>query len=265
MGRTLEVVRWEAEEAAWDMAVSHALLRRVAAGELPATLRLYRPAPAVAFGRLDRLRPGFDRAVAAAGPAGFAPVLRVAGGHAAAYDRRSLGIDLLVPEADPVPRMHARFEDAAARMAAALGAVGVDARVGELAGEYCPGAYSVNARGAVKLAGAAQRVVRGGSLLAAVIVVGGGNEIRRVLEDVYAALGMPWNPRTAGAVQDETPGSDVDAVERALREAYADNHELRESGLDDGTLALAGELIGRHRLPGTAAPPRGASPAAARR
>ena len=52
--------------AALELAVSHALLTRVAAGELPSTLRVYQPAPAVAFGKLDTLRPGYADAVAAA-------------------------------------------------------------------------------------------------------------------------------------------------------------------------------------------------------
>ena len=50
-----------AGSAALELAVSHALLTRVAAGELPPTLRVYRPAPAVAFGKLDTLRPGLPR------------------------------------------------------------------------------------------------------------------------------------------------------------------------------------------------------------
>jgi octanoyl-[GcvH]:protein N-octanoyltransferase len=231
------------------MAVSHALLRRVAARELPATLRFYRPAPAVAFGRLDALRPGFGAAAAAAARHGFAPVLRVAGGHAAAYDRDSVGIDLATPEDVLAGGLQERFEDAAGRFAAALGAVGVDARVGEVAGEYCPGAYSVNARGAVKLVGAAQRVVRGGALMAAVVVVRGGDRVRAVLEDVYAALGLNWDPRTAGAAEDEVPGLTAGAVEAALRAAYGAGHALRAAEMDAGTLRLAEALVAGHRLP----------------
>src|SRR5439155_23588238 len=40
------------DDPALDLAVSHALLRRVAARDAPATMRLYRPGPTVAFGRL---------------------------------------------------------------------------------------------------------------------------------------------------------------------------------------------------------------------
>ena len=52
------------------------------------------------------------------------------------------------PIADPQPpkRTYERFEEVAGLIADALRALGVDARVGEVPGEYCPGAYSVNAR-----------------------------------------------------------------------------------------------------------------------
>jgi octanoyl-[GcvH]:protein N-octanoyltransferase len=248
-GAPLRVLRWEAEEAAWDMAVSHALLRRVAAGE-PPVLRVYRPVPTVAFGRLDALRPGFAAAVAAARARGFDPVLRVAGGHAAAYDGGSVGVDLVTRSAELTAGMQARFEDAAGRFRVGLASLGVDARVGEVPGEYCPGAYSVNARGAVKLVGAAQRVVRGAALMAAVVVVRGGAGIRAVLADVYAALELEWDERTAGAVEDEVPGVGPDAVEAAVRAAYARDFDLVPAALDPATRALARTLVERHRLPG---------------
>src|SRR5947207_14110882 len=74
-----------ADDPPLDLAVSHALLRRVAAGAVPATLRVYRPGPTVAFGRLDALTDGFAGAVAAAREHGFLPALPTAGGRAPAY------------------------------------------------------------------------------------------------------------------------------------------------------------------------------------
>ena len=85
-----------------------------------------------------------------------------------------------------------------------------DARVGEVEGEYCPGEFSVNARGRVKLIGAAQRIIRGAWLLSSVVVVDGAETLRAVLEDVYAALGLEWDPGTVGAVAEEAPGVGVD-------------------------------------------------------
>ena len=230
-------------DAAYELAISHALLTRVGAGELPSTLRVYRPAPAVAFGKLDTLRPGFADAVQAARDHGYEPVLRLPGGHAAAYHRESLCIDVVWSLADPVPGTHERFAAEGERLAGALRTLGVDARVGEVPGEYCPGAYSVNARGRVKLIGTAQRLIRGAALLGASIVVGDGRGIRAVLDDVYAALAFPWDASTAGAVGEEAPVG-VDAVRAAVLAA----HELPASEPDAETLALARRLAAQRAL-----------------
>jgi octanoyl-[GcvH]:protein N-octanoyltransferase len=108
----------------------------------------------------------------------------------------------------------------------------VQAAVGEIPGEYCPGEYSVHGTdpsdGAhrVKLVGTAQRVVAGGWLFSSVIVVENSQPIRKVLTDSYAALGLDWDPATAGAVDDLVPGVDVAAVEEALLSVYAGNATL---------------------------------------
>jgi octanoyl-[GcvH]:protein N-octanoyltransferase len=237
------------DDPALDVAVGHALLERVARRRLGATLRVYRPGPTVAFGRLDTLRVGFGAAVAAARAHGFEPVLRQPGGHAAAYDAGSLCLDVVRPEAEAIPALQARFEEAGALLAGALRGLGVDARVGEVPGEYCPGQWTVSARGRVKLAGTAQRLVRGGSLLGAVVVVRGGARVRAVLEAVNARIGIEWDPATAGAAEDEVPGLGVDAVERAVLDAYAAREPLEDGALDTATVARARALAAeRHRL-----------------
>jgi len=238
------------DDPALDVAVGHALLERAARGAAEPTLRVYRPGATVAFGRLDVLAPGFGAAVAAARAHGFTPVMRQPGGHAAAYDGGSLCLDQVRPEAEAIPALQARFAAAAELLAGALRAVGVDARVGEVAGEYCPGQWTVSARGRVKLVGTAQRLVRGGSLLGAVVVVRGGARVRAVIEDVNAALGLEWDPATAGAAEDDVPGLTVDAVERAVLEAYAAaaGAPLREGALDADAIARARELAARNRL-----------------
>ena len=72
--------------------------------------------------------------------------------------------------------------------------------------EYCPGDYSVNARGQTKLAGIGQRLIKGAWHIGGVIVVDEGERVRDVLVPVYEALGLDWDPATAGAVADEVPG-----------------------------------------------------------
>ena len=229
---------------ALEVAVAHALVERVNEGAFGSVLRLYRPAPTLAFGRLDALRPGFADAVAAARAHGFEPVIRAPGGHAVAYHEGCLGIDELLGEADPIAGMHERFRQTGERIAGALRSLGVDARVGRVPGEFCPGEFTVNARGAVKLVGTAQRVLRHASLLAASVAVTDADRLRDVLVDVYAALELDMDPATAGGVADEAAVT-VDDVEAAVLAAYGD---LEVAALDDETLARATALLPRHEI-----------------
>jgi octanoyl-[GcvH]:protein N-octanoyltransferase len=207
-------------------------------------VRLYRPAATVAFGRLDALRPGFPAAVRAARAHGFEPVLRAPGGHAVAYHEGCLGIDEVLWERDPIAGLQERFAASSERLAGALATLGVDARVGRVPREFCPGEFTVNARGRVKLVGTAQRVVRHASLLAASIAVTGADALRAVLEDVYSALELDWDPATLGGVADEVAGATVDAVEAAVRAAYPGE----ETTLGAEVLAAAEALGPRHEL-----------------
>jgi octanoyl-[GcvH]:protein N-octanoyltransferase len=237
------------DDPALDVAVGHALLEAARARAIGPALRVYRPGPTVAFGRLDALAAGFGAAVAAARAHGFEPVMRQPGGHAAAYDSGALCVDVVRPETEAIPALQPRFAEAADLFAAALRAVGVDARVGEIPGEYCPGAWTVSAGGRVKLVGTAQRVVRGASLLGAVVLVRGGARVRAVLEDVNAALGLAWDPATAGAAEDDVPGLSVEAVEAAVLDAYGARFgPLSEAGLDAATVARAREIAAERRL-----------------
>ena len=237
------------DRPALDVAVSHALLVRVARGELAPTVRLYRPAPTMAFGRLDALRPGFAEAGEAARDAGFAPIVRLAGGHAAAYDEQSLIYEEIVATLDVTAGLHDRFRDGADLLADAVAGLGVETHVGEIPGEYCPGAYTVSAAGRLKLVGIAQRAVRGGALLSAFILVGGGDRLRAALFDVYRALEIAWRPATAGALEDVAPGITMADVEEAVLAARGEDLELSPAAVDAQTLALARDLEKRHRWP----------------
>ena len=245
----MQLIRESAgEPASLEVAVSHALLQRVARGELPALLRVYRPVPTVAFGKLDALAPGYRDAVRAARGQGFEPVLRAPGGHAAAYDAGTVGFDYVVPVESPFGALREIFGAVSDAVAAALSDLGVDAQVGAVPGEYCPGDFTVNARGRAKLAGTAQRAIRGGSLLGGFVTVAGSGRLRAVLEPVYAALALDWDPATVGAVEDELPGVGVDDVERALVSVLGRGAE--PARLDDATLQLARELQPGHALDG---------------
>lgn len=222
---------------------------RVASGDLPETLRMARPAPVVAFAKQDAVAPGYEEAVAAAAEAGFGAVLRLAGGRAAVFHEGTLEVAHAAPDPEPRLRIHERFRAEAEIVVDALKGLGADARLGEVPGEYCPGRWSVNAAGRRKLAGTGQRVVHGGSHTGTVIVVDGAARVRQVLEPVYAALGLDWDPATAGAVDEEVPGTSFADVREALLAEYRRRHELVPGALDDETLALAEELAAEHRPP----------------
>jgi octanoyl-[GcvH]:protein N-octanoyltransferase len=225
-------------------------MQRVAAGELPETLRLARPGAMLAFAKQDAVAPGYGAAVRAARAGGFEPVLRLAGGRAAVFHEATIALAHAVPHPDPRAGIHSRFDWTAGLISRALNAVGVAARVGEVPGEYCPGGYSVNARGAVKLAGIGQRIIAGGSHLGGVIVVGEPSRVRDVLIPVYEALGLAWDPATVGAVESELGRTDRaawTAVRDALVAEYAREYELVEAELDPETIALARRLAPEHR------------------
>jgi octanoyl-[GcvH]:protein N-octanoyltransferase len=240
------------DDPAFDTAVSQATMRRVAAGELPETLRLARPARVVAFAKRDALAPGYAEAVAAARAAGFGSMLRLAGGRAAVFHEGTLELAHAVPDPDPRRTIHDRFEATAELIARALAGLGIDARVGEVPGEYCPGRWSVNAGGARKLAGIGQRVISGGAHVGTVIVAEDAAAVRRVLEPVYAALSLEWDPATVGAV--ERPWA---SVRDALLAEYARRFELVEDAVDAETLALARTLVNssNKRPPGASVGP----------
>ncbi len=204
------------EDPALDMALTHALLRGVAAGRAPDTARVFLPGPSMSFGRLDVRRPGFGRAAAAAAALGWEPVVRLGGGHVAAYDAGSVVVELVTATPPGSVGIQERFASGTALLVGALADCGVDPEVGELPGEYCPGRWSIHLRGGPKVAGAAQRVVRGAALFTAVVVVEGGPRIREALVAVQDALGVAWDPATAGAAEDGAPGLRAAAVAAAL-------------------------------------------------
>ena len=221
---------------------------RVAAGELPETLRIARPGTTVAFAKRDAVSPGYDAAVRAAREQGFEPTIRLAGGRAAVFHDGTMEIGHAVPETEPRAGIHERFRQTAGRLARALVTLGVDARVGEVDGEYCPGRYSVNARGAVKLAGIGQRVVGGGSHTGVVVVIEGEERINAVLTPVYSALGLDWEPGASGSVRTEEASATWERVSDALITEYAREYDVIDAEVDPETLALAHELVGEHRV-----------------
>lgn len=237
-----------AARAAYDTGVSRALLHAAARGEARESLRLHVPSDVVAFSVLDRARPGFREAVSAARAGGWGAILRLAGGRAAVFHAETIAFAWCIPDAEPRGSIAQRFDWIAGVVARALQSLGVDARVGAVPGEYCPGDHSVNARGAIKLMGVGQRLVKGAAHVGGVIVVKRSDRVRDALGPVYAAMGVDWNPASAGAVDDEAPGVTRADVLAALQGEIAREAELAPARLDARWLAEAETLAGEHAI-----------------
>ena len=197
-------------------------------------LRIYRPEPTVAFGQRDSRLPGFEAAQEVCRRRGFEPLVRRAGGRAAAYHRGSLIVDHIEPDTDPIRESQARFSAFAELYAEAMAASGVPTRIGPLPDEYCFGEYSVHGvhpdqpDRRVKLIGTAQRQIASGWLFSSSFIVEDGAAIRRVLSESYEAMNLPWDPLTAGAASDLVSDVTVEVVETSLLGAYAQFWDLQE-------------------------------------
>jgi octanoyl-[GcvH]:protein N-octanoyltransferase len=237
-------------DQALEMALASAMLRRVSRGGSGSVLRVYRPAAgAVAFGRRDLRLPGLPDAVRAARAAGLAPVVRAPGGRAVGYSGQALVVDHVSPDPHGPSGLTARFKEYGELWAEVLRGLGVDARVGEVAGEYCPGAFSVNARGRVKLVGTAQRMVRGAWLFSAVLMFADADRLRPALAAVHRALDLPFDEQVVGCVADEVSGLTLDLVEAVVLSAYDERFGLEPATAPEDLLAEAAALAADHRVP----------------
>jgi octanoyl-[GcvH]:protein N-octanoyltransferase len=242
-----------------DVALGAALLQQVGAGASE-LLRVYRPRPTPAFSGRDCASPGIEAAAAAAVAHGFAPVRRGPGGRAAAYHPGTVCLDHIGPiTAGPtrpgsgpdVDQIRPRFTLFADLLTGALRSLGVDAQLGPVPGEYCPGEFSINDGRGHKLVGTAQRLVRGAWLFGTVIVVEDADPVRSVLDEVYRALGLDWNPASVGAVRDVAPGAGPVEVVAAVLRAYREIGEPAPADLPPGALDLAAARRDLHLVTGS--------------
>ena len=213
-----------AARAAADDDVSHVApvlreARRLGLGERFLDVRV--PPRLLAFSRRDTHRPEFDAAARLASSHGFEPVVRHVGGAFAPLHAGSLVIDQYGTSPDAAVTSMARFVEHSTTLRDVLRGLGLDVRVGELAGEYCPGEFSVNVAGRVKVAGVAQRVSGTAWVVSTVLQVSGIAELRDVTVEVARVLGEHVDPRTMGDLESEGVRLAVPELRGLLVEAFA--------------------------------------------
>ena len=241
----MEVFKYSDPDAAVDVAVSHVLLER-AASEGRESVRLWRPRqPALSLGRLDARDPRAEQVAALARAVGVTPVRRLAGGRAAALDSGCLCVGWA--QTEPVlEQSSARYRELADLILAALHELGVPAQLGELAGEWCPGAWSVQGPSG-KLAGLAQRVIRGGAWTEALIVIHRSPRLRALGERVHEMLGIAWREQAQGelsALLEHAQVRAYDALAMVLHQRWPAISEVTPS---EALLARARALAGEHQ------------------
>lgn len=238
-----------------DIAIGPSLLRSIAAAQSSPVLRVYSPAPTVAFSGRDCLEAGIGLAAEAARRHGYVPVRRGPGGRAIAYHPGCLGLDHIAAAPRGELRIGERFAEYGALLAGALRELGIDAQVGPIPGEYCAGEFSVNDGRSHKLIGTAQRLVPGGWLFSSMIVVTDADSVRDVLVPVYEHLKVSWDPTTVGAVTDVVPGLTVADVAEAVIARYGRSHRFASAALPAAVVERAVEAAARHQVPGAVYPP----------
>ncbi|MCQ3804599.1 MAG: lipoate--protein ligase family protein [bacterium] len=231
---------------ALDTAVSRAILEEVAAARLGETFRLYVPGRVVAFGRQDMVAEGYQRAVQACREEGFEAVERLAGGRAAVFHEGTLAFSWAIPTHDPLRDITGRFTEVDSIVMGALRCLGFDARVGEIPGEYCPGRYSVNLEGRIKVMGVGQRLRRGVAHVGGVVVVYGREPINRVLTPVYRELSFPWDPAATGSLRSVRKDISTTEVAESLLGELASRATVSDGKLGAETLRLAQRLLPEH-------------------
>ncbi|SDQ21150.1 lipoyl protein ligase domain-containing protein [Natronobacterium texcoconense] len=215
-----------------DREASRTLLEVAADGER--AVRVWTPHRQVAFGRRDRRRDGYDSAHSTADERGFPPVERDVGGRAVAYDGETT---VAFARAEPIADFRRGTGERYERLASDL-EVGLASLPGlerdrlahdEPEDAFCPGTHSLSTAGPNgrlrKVAGIAQRVRQNGAITAGILLVDGREELVGVLEAVYDALAIPFDPDSVGTVATARGPSNPDVVRQKVEDALVGDAE----------------------------------------
>lgn len=200
--------------------------RRHAAEEREPAARVWRPHRQVAFGRRDVRAEGYDRARQLARDRGYQPVGRSVGGRAVAFHGTTVAFAWAEPTDDPRRAIPERYGRATGALESALQAVGVDPVREEPTDSFCPGSHSLSAEGG-KLVGIAQRVTGDVALVGGVAIPRDRRPIAAVLDPVYDALGVGFDPSSVGSVRDAGGDPDPDALADAIQTELVGEHDAR--------------------------------------
>lgn len=214
-------------EPANDIEVAPKLLRYSIDKSAGTFARIYRPQRTVALTSRDMSTNGYNSALIQAKKLGFTPVVRSQGGRAVAYHEESLVLEVLSHDPNPHDLINRRFEAIGELFVESLDLLGINAKLGQIPREVCPGKYSVISQN-VKLVGTAQRIARGGWLVGASVIVRNAAPVREVLNYVYRALELDMDPKTIGSLNEFDSSISVEELTTSLISTLKNHFEIME-------------------------------------
>lgn len=222
----MRVLRGRGSDPESDAQVTADLLERTKSTGEPG-LRVWFPHRQVTFGRRDARAAGYQRAREIAAEHGFPPIERQVGGRAVAYSGTTIAFGLARPVADIRRGIEERYEATTMAVQRALWRLGVPVQRGEPPESFCPGNHALQWRG--KLAGFAQRVQQGAAIVGGIVIVRDHEAIADVLEPVYGALDVPFDPETVGSIERGGGTDDPETVREGIEEALIDDEATVEA------------------------------------
>ena len=222
--------------------LQQAVLEEVASGERGPTALMWTSSRYVGVTRPETRLPGFEKAIRAATDLGFPVLVRSSGGGAVAANEGSISFSLTFPVEDLRQGLYERYAEGVELIAAALRRTGVEAEVGAVEGEFCPGAHSVRSGGpwGVKHAGLAQRVTRRAARLEALIMVSETGELVPLLQRFYDALDLPFRSESVGDLPADVPRV-IEALWAEVRERYGGEERSLDKSLLEKARSLGDE------------------------
>lgn len=235
------------EDAATGYGYTRTIFEEVASGERPATFSISPSVRHVGVTRRDTHRPGFERAVRAAEAEGYPTLVRGAGGGAIVGGPGTFGFSIIRPAEDGEDlRMgnRKRYDEATSLALAALRRLGVEAEIGEVREEFCPGDQSLRIgdyENGMKLCGIAQRVTKRAASVGGIVLVEGEEELARILTLVYGAMELPFRPASVGSLRRAGSEATLEEAMSAFAEEACLRYEAKQVSLSVRTLEKARE------------------------
>lgn len=242
------------EEPVTAYGYQRVVFEQVASGARPATVSITPSARHVGVTRRDTFRPGFDGAVRACYGEGYPVLVRGSGGGATAADGGTFGFSITRPAdgREAGRGIRDRYDEAAALVLGAFARLGVEAEVGEVRDEFCPGDHSIRVGGwreGMKVVGIAQRVTRRATSVGGIVLVHGEAALARILEKVYGTMSLPFRPASVGSLRRAGVGAGVEEVVEAFAAEAKSRYGAAWVPLDGRTLEHARRSGGQHLVP----------------